>query len=195
MPPPGTGIRQATTPARLTHTASNEHTFAKSQTKMVPKPPSGITGCRSSMKATSPHVSTRYDNQARTYPSPERQPILHHSSENCYHHHIRWQEIADDPEMSKYTSSCTTAKEATSTALLVSITNNYTNLQRVERPINNLAVSFAGRWNICPDRFCGLKFCMVGVFTNVLPDGVNWSKSAAILAQEVDRQAVIPGTL
>ena len=36
---------------------------------------------------------------------------------------------------------------------------------------------------------------MVGVFTNVLPDGVNWSKSAAMLAQEVDRQAVVPGTL
>ena len=36
---------------------------------------------------------------------------------------------------------------------------------------------------------------MVGVFTNILPDGVNWSKSAAMLAQEVDRQAVIPGTL
>ena len=27
------------------------------------------------------------------------------------------------------------------------------------------------------------------------PNGVNWSKSAAMLAQEVDRQAVVPGTL
>ena len=36
---------------------------------------------------------------------------------------------------------------------------------------------------------------MIGVFTNVLLDGVNWSKSAAMLAQEVDRQEVVPGAL
>ena len=105
------------------------------------------------------------------------------------------QEIEVDSDMSNYTSSCTTAKGATSTTLLVSITNNYSNLQQLERLIDNLAVSFAGRWHICPDIFCGLKSCMVGVFTNVLPDGVNWSKSVAMLAQEVDRKAVVPGTL
>ena len=32
---------------------------------------------------------------------------------------------------------------------------------------------------------------MVGVFTNALPDRVNWSKSAAMLAQEVECQAVV----
>ena len=112
---------------------------------MVPKPPSGITGVEAAQKQPAPHVSTRYANRAHMYPTPERQPILHHSSENTTTTTVEWQEIADDPDISKYTSSCTTAKGATSTTLLVSITNNYTNLQQVERTINNQAVSFPGR--------------------------------------------------
>ena len=34
---------------------------------------------------------------------------------------------------------------------------------------------------------------MISAFTNALPDGVNWTKSVVMLAQEVDRQADIPG--
>ena len=36
---------------------------------------------------------------------------------------------------------------------------------------------------------------MVGEFTNILPDRVNWSKSATMLTQEIDRQAVGQETL
>ena len=36
---------------------------------------------------------------------------------------------------------------------------------------------------------------MIGVFANVLPGGVNWSKSAAMIAQEIDRQAVVQETM
>ena len=39
----------------------------------------------------------------------------------------------------------------------------------------------------------GLKSCMIGVFTIILPDGVNWTKFATMLAQEVDRQADVLG--
>ena len=66
-------------------------------------------------------------------------------------------------------------------------------IQHVEKPIDDLAYSFAGRWNNFLDRFCGLKSCMVGVFTNVLLDGVNWNKSAAMFSQEVERQLAGPG--
>ena len=34
---------------------------------------------------------------------------------------------------------------------------------------------------------------MIGVFTIILPDGVNWTKFATMLAQEVDRQADVLG--
>ena len=53
-------------------------------------------------------------------------------------------EIDEDPDVSNYTSSCTTAKGATSTTLLVQITNNYDNFQQIDRPIDDLAYSFAG---------------------------------------------------
>ena len=36
---------------------------------------------------------------------------------------------------------------------------------------------------------------MTGVFTNVLPDGINWKKSAAMLSQEVNRQVAVPGKI
>ena len=105
---------------------------------------------------------------ARTlYQSDNQFSIIHQKTTTTTT--VGWREIKADPDMSKYTSSCTTAKGATSTTLLVSITNNYTNLQQLERPIDDLAVSFAGRWHVCPDRFCGLKSCMVGVFTNAPP--------------------------
>ena len=53
-------------------------------------------------------------------------------------------DIEVDTDVSNYTSSCTRAKGATSTTLLIRITNNHTNLQQIERPIDDLAISFAG---------------------------------------------------
>ena len=97
-------------------------------------------------------------------------------------------DIEVDPDISNYVSSCTEGKGANATTLLVCITSNYPYCQHVERPIDDLAYSFAGRWHNFPDRFCALKSCMVGFFTNVLPDRVNWDKSAAMVSQEVDRQ-------
>ena len=90
---------------------------------------------------------------------------------------VGWRDIEEDPDIFNYISSCTTGKGATATTLLVSITNNYPHLQRLEKPIDDLAVSFAGRWYIFPNKYCGLKSCMIGVFTKVLPDGVNWNNN------------------
>ena len=50
---PSTRTSRATAPAWLIHMAPNKPTSAKLKTKTVPKPPSGTTGCRGSMNATS----------------------------------------------------------------------------------------------------------------------------------------------
>ena len=97
-------------------------------------------------------------------------------------------DIEVDEDVTNYTSSSTTPKgDTSSTTLLICITNNSSNFQHNERPIDNLAISIkGGKWHICPDRFCGQRSGMIGVFVNVLPGGVNWSKSAAMIAQELD---------
>ena len=102
-------------------------------------------------------------------------------------------DIEIDEDVSNYTSSCTTPKgDTSSTTLLICITNNYDNFQHNERPIDDLAIAMqGGKWHICPDRFCGQRSGMIGVFANVLPGGVNWSESAAKIAQELDCQAIV----
>ena len=95
----------------------------------------------------------------------------------------------DEFDISKYASSCTTPRGDTattvSTTLLICITNNHDNAQHNEHPIDDLAISMQGKWHICPDRFCGLRSGMIGVFTEALPDGVNWSKTARMIAQKL----------
>ena len=113
---------------------------------------------------------------ARTLQQTDNQfSIIHQKTATT----VRLRDIKVDTDVSNYTSSCTTAKGATSTTLPIRITNNHNNLQQMEQPIDDLAMSFAGKWHIIPDRFCGMRSCMVGIFTNVLPDGVNWSKSVS----------------
>ena len=80
--------------------------------------------------------------------------------------------IEADSDIDNFTSSCTSLKGAKATIIWVSVTNN--NL------IANLVHQFEGRWDI-------LKSGMVGVFTNVLPEGINWRDSAAMITQEVKR--------
>ena len=36
---------------------------------------------------------------------------------------------------------------------------------------------------------------MIGIFTNALPNGVNWKKSVVMLSQEVDHQVAIRGKI
>ena len=95
----------------------------------------------------------------------------------------------DEFDISKYASSCTTPRGDTattvSTTLLICITNNHDNAQHNEHPIDDLAISMQGKWHICPDRFCGLRSGMIGVFTEALPDGVNWSKTARTIAKKL----------
>jgi len=80
-------------------------------------------------------------------------------------------DIEIDEDVYNYASSCTTPKgDTSSTTLLICITNNYDNFQHNERPIDNLAIAMQGeKWHICPDRFCGQRSGMIGVFANVLP--------------------------
>jgi len=99
----------------------------------------------------------------------------------------------DEFDISKYASSCTTPRGDTattvSTTLLICITNNHDNAQHNEHPIDDLAISMQGKWHICPDRFCGLRSGMIGVFTEALPDGVNWSKTARTIAENLAQRS------
>ena len=99
----------------------------------------------------------------------------------------------DEFDISKYASSCTTPRGDTattvSTTLLICITNNHDNAQHNEHPIDDLAISMQGKWHICPDRFCGLRSGMIGVFTEALPDGVNWSKTARTIANKLAQRS------
>ena len=99
----------------------------------------------------------------------------------------------DEFDISKYASSCTTPRGDTattvSTTLLICITNNNDNAQHNEHPIDDLAISMQGKWHICPDRFCGLRSGMIGVFTEALPDGVNWSKTARTIAENLAQRS------
>ena len=96
-------------------------------------------------------------------------------------------EIEADSDIGNFTSSCSSLKGARATILLVSITNNNPNIQHGDNPIADLVHQFEAGWYIFPDIFCGLRSGMVGVFTNVLPEGVNWRDSAAMITQEVKR--------
>ena len=99
----------------------------------------------------------------------------------------------DEFDISKYASSCTTPRGDTattvSTTLLICITNNHDNAQHNKHPIDDLAISMQGKWHICPDRFCGLRSGMIGVFTEALPDGVNWSKTARTIAEKLAQRS------
>ena len=63
------------------------------------------------------------------------------------------QEIAESHEISNFVSSYTNIPKASSMSLLVHIASNQANLQHIERPIDDLACSFTGRWTIHPDCF------------------------------------------
>ena len=101
-------------------------------------------------------------------------------------------EIADSHEISNFVSSYTNIPKASSTSLLVRIASNQANLQHIERPIDDLACSFTGRWTIHPDCFQGKKSCMIGVFSNIIHEGVSWDKSSAMISQEVHRNLTGP---
>ena len=101
------------------------------------------------------------------------------------------QEIAESHDDSNFVRSLTNIPKATSTSLLVRIASNQANLQRVERPIDDLACSLTGRWTIHPDRFQGEKSCMIGVFSNIIHEGVSWDKSSAMIFQEVQHASGI----
>ncbi len=98
-------------------------------------------------------------------------------------------EIHEDEDIFNYASSSTTPKgDTASTTLLIRITNNYDNAQHNVNPIDNLAITMQGKWHICLDKFCGKLSSMIGVFTDVLPHGVNWAKTAKTIEQAlVDR--------
>ena len=93
-------------------------------------------------------------------------------------------DIHNDNDISNYVSSCTTPRgDTASTTLLIRITNNYDNAQHNKHPIDDLVISMQGKWHICPNRFCGKQSSMIGVFTDVLPNGANWAKTAKAIAQ------------
>ena len=62
-------------------------------------------------------------------------------------------EIEDHHNISNFVSSYTNIPKASSTSLLVRIASNQANLQHIERPIDDLACSFTGRWTIHLDSF------------------------------------------
>ena len=100
-------------------------------------------------------------------------------------------EIHDDEDVSNYASNCFTPKgETASTTLLIRITNNHDNAQNNVNPLDNLTITMNGKWHIYLDKFCGKASGMIGVFTDVLPFGVNWAKTAKTIEQAlVDRNA------
>ena len=61
--------------------------------------------------------------------------------------------IVDSRDISNAVSSYTNIPKASSMSLLVCITSNQANLHQSERPIDDLACSFTGRWTIYPDHF------------------------------------------
>ena len=76
------------------------------------------------------------------------------------------QEMAESHEISNFVSSYTNIPKASSTSLLIRIASNQANLQHIERPIDDLACSFTGRWTIHPNRFQRKKSFMIGIFSN-----------------------------
>ena len=102
------------------------------------------------------------------------------------------QEIAESHEISNFVSSYTNIPKASSTSLLIHIASNQANLQHIERPIDDHACSFTGRWTIHPNRFQGGKSCMIGIFSNIIHEGVSWDKSSAMITQEVQHRLTRP---
>ena len=100
-------------------------------------------------------------------------------------------EVHDDEDITNFASNCYTPKgETASTTLLIRITNNHDNAQNDVNPLDNLTITMNGKWHIYLDKFCGKASGMIGVFTDVLPFGVNWAKTAATIEQAlVDRNA------
>ena len=62
-------------------------------------------------------------------------------------------EISESFDIYNFVSSYMNIPKSSSASLLVRIASNQENLQRAERPIDDLGCTFDGRWTIHPDRF------------------------------------------
>jgi hypothetical protein len=101
-------------------------------------------------------------------------------------------DITANSDIYNFASSYTNLPKAKSTSLLIRIASNQANNQHNERPIDNISYKLEGKWTIHPDNFQGKKSCMVGVFSNIIHEGVSWDDTAEMIAQEVLRNSKIP---
>ncbi len=101
-------------------------------------------------------------------------------------------DITENPDIYNFVSSYTNLPKASSTSLLIRIASNQANNQHNERPIDNISYKLEGKWTIHPDNFQGKKSCMVGVFSNIIHEGVSWDDTAEMIAQEVLRKSNAP---
>ena len=79
--------------------------------------------------------------------------LIHQNTDNITA--VASHEISESPDIYNFVSSYTNIPKASSTSLLVRIASNQANLQRAERPMDDLACRFKGRWTIHPNSFQG----------------------------------------
>ena len=101
-------------------------------------------------------------------------------------------DITANSDISNFASSYTNLPKAKSTSLLIRIASNQANNRHNERPIDAISYTLEGKWTIHPDNFQGKKSCMVGVFSNIIHEGVSWDKTAEMIAQEIKYKSGSP---
>ena len=150
-------------------------------------------------RLTKHHHHDKQQLQPRTSPQDMLIEFIDTLSKNGYHYFLIHQntdkiaavashEISESPDIYNFVSSYTNIPKASSTSLLVRIASNQANLQRAERPIDDLGCKFEGRWTFHPSQFQGEKSCMISVFSHIIHEGVSWDKSSAMISQEVERR-------